>query len=74
MKEAITNFNWNKAFENLTVDEKVYFLIKTLLNTFRNYIQNKKIKCDYRQPPCMEVFKRKIKDGKTFLKKWSEKN
>ena len=26
---------------------------KTLLNIFRNYIPNKKIKCDYRQPPWM---------------------
>ena len=51
--EAISNFDWNKAFETLSVDEKVDFLNKTLLNIFRNYIPNKKIKCDYRQPPWM---------------------
>ena len=44
--KAISNFDWNKAFENLSVDEKVYFLNKTLLNVFRNYIPNKKVKCD----------------------------
>ena len=49
--KAISNFDWNKAFENLSVDEKVYFLNKTLLNIFRNYISNKKNKCEYRQPP-----------------------
>ena len=49
IKKAISNFDWNKAFENLSVDEKVDFLNKTLLNIFRNYIPNKKIKCDYRQ-------------------------
>ena len=29
--------------------KKVEFLNKTLLNIFRNYIPNKKIKCEYRQ-------------------------
>ena len=48
-----SNFNWNKVFENLLVDEKVKFLNKTLLNIFRNYIPNKKIKCNYWQPPWM---------------------
>ena len=42
IKKAIYNFDWNKAFENLSVDEKVDFLNKTLLNIFRNYIPNKK--------------------------------
>ena len=43
------------------------FLNKTLLNIFRNYISNKKIKYDYRQPPSMaamtdniKVFERKM--------------
>ena len=41
IKKAISNFDWNKAFENLSVDEKVDFLNKTLLNIFRNYIPSK---------------------------------
>ena len=63
IKKAISNLDWNKAFENLSVDEKVDFLNKTLLNIFRNYIPNKKIKCDYQQPPWMtdkKIFKRKM--------------
>ena len=55
---------YNKAFKKLSVDAKVKLLNKTLLNIFRNYIPNKKSKCDYRQPPWMtdnkEAFKRKI--------------
>ena len=39
--------------KNLAIDGKVVLLNQTLLNTFRNYIPNKKIKCDYRQPPWM---------------------
>ena len=30
IKKAISNFDWNKAFENLSVDEKVDFLDKAL--------------------------------------------
>ena len=51
IKYAMSNFNWSKAFKNLSVDGKIRPLNETLLNIFRNYIPNKKIKCDYRQPP-----------------------
>ena len=53
IKKAISNFNWHNAFKDLSVDEKVVLLNGTLLNIFRNYIPNKKIKCDYTQPPWM---------------------
>ena len=63
IKKALSNSDWNKAFENLSVDEKVDFLNKTLLNIFRNYIPNKKIKCDYRQPPWMtDNIKKSLKE------------
>ena len=42
IKSAIFNFNWSKAFENLSVDGKVKHLNETLLNIFRNYIKIKK--------------------------------
>ena len=48
IKYAISNFNWSKAFENRSVDGKAN---ETLLHIFQNYIPNKKIECDYRQPP-----------------------
>ena len=44
IKKAVANSNWKRAFENLSVDEKVELLNETLLNIFRNYIPNKKIK------------------------------
>ena len=43
IKKAISSFNWNKAFENLSIDAKVELLNETLLNIFRNYIPNKKL-------------------------------
>ena len=51
IKYAISNFYRSKAFEKLSVYGKVKNLNEALLNIFRNYIPNKKIKCDYRQPP-----------------------
>ena len=36
IKKAISTFDWNKAFENLSIDEKFQILNKTLLNIFRN--------------------------------------
>ena len=50
-KYAIYKFNWSNGFENISLDGKVKHLNKTLLNIFRNYIQIKKMKCDYRQTP-----------------------
>ena len=44
IQKAILDFNWRKAFQSLST---VYLLNETLLNIFRNYIRNKKIKCDY---------------------------
>ena len=74
IKKAISSFNWNKAFENLSIDAKVELLNETLLNIFRNYIPNKKIKCDYRQPPWMnDNIKRKLKQ-RTKLIKYFYKN
>ena len=63
----------NRAFENLPVNEKVELLNETLLNTFGNYIPNKKIKCDYRQPPWMadnikKTLKQRSKLTKLFYK------
>ena len=42
IKKVISNFNWNKAFENFAIHEKVALLRQTLLNIFRDYIRNKK--------------------------------
>ena len=68
--KAISNFNWTKkAFENLFVDEKVELLNETLLNIYRNYIPNKKIKCDYRQPSWMTAnIKKSLKERSKLTK------
>ena len=74
IKKAISNFNWNKAFENLAIDEKVALLNQTLLNIFRNYIPNKKIKCDYRQPPWMTNKAKNLLKERSKLTKYFYRN
>ena len=54
IKKVISSFNWNKTFENLSIDAKVEPFNETLLNIFINYFPNKKIKRDYHQPPSMK--------------------
>ena len=53
IKKAVPIFGWKKAFENLSVDEKVNLRSETLLKIFRNYIPKEKIKFSHCQTPWM---------------------
>lgn len=69
IKKTITNFNWNEAFENLSIDWKVEPVDEALLNIFRNDIPIKKIKCDYHQPTWMtQNFKKSLKERAKWTK------
>ena len=48
IQKSTSLFNWEKAFENLSIDEKVGLLNNILLNLFRNFILNKIVKCSYK--------------------------
>ena len=63
-----------KFFENLTITEKVALLNQILLNIFRNYIPNKKIKCDYRQPPWMTNKTKNLLKERSKLTKYFYRN
>ena len=54
--------------------EKVALLNQTLLNIFRNYIPNKKIKCDYRQPPWMTNKTKNLLRERSKLTKYFYRN
>ena len=58
-----------KAFANLSVDGKVQHLNETLLNIFWISVPNKKVKCDYRQPPWInDNIKSSLKQRTTLTK------
>ena len=61
--------NQLKTLGSLPIYSKVDLLKETLLNIFQNYIPNKKIKCDYRQPPWMtNNIKRSSKESSKLTK------
>ena len=74
INREISKFEWNAAFENLSVDEKVEFLNKTLLYIFRNYIPNQKTKCDSRESPWMTGNIKKSLKERCKLTKFVYKN
>ena len=52
LNRTIETFNWEKVLENKNVNEQLYFFNKTMLNIFHNFIPNKKITCNDKDPPC----------------------
>ena len=51
IRRANDQFDWLRTLSNVNVDEKVYFLTKTLLNIIQNFIPHETIVCDDRDPP-----------------------
>ena len=51
IKNVITVFSWERAFKNLSVDEKVSLFNKTIKNVLSNYIPHETITIDDRDPP-----------------------
>ena len=51
IKRAISNFNWEKAFSNTNINEKVSLFNKTILNIPNNYIPHETIICDDKDSP-----------------------
>ena len=67
IKKSVSNFNWNKAFENLAIDEKVALLNQTLLSIFRDYILT-------RQPPWMTSKAKNLSKERSKLTKYFYRN
>ena len=63
IKKAIELVNWNSLFSHKNVHEQVAIFNQTLMNIFSNYIPNKFITIDDKDPPWInEYIKRKIMD------------
>ena len=57
---AIDIFDWGNSFKGKNVHEQVHFFNKTILNIFHNYIPNKTILCNDKDPPWFNNEIRKI--------------
>ena len=72
IKKAIELVNWNFLFSNKSVHEQVTIFDQTLMNIFLNYIPNKLITADDKDPPWMnESIKRKIMPKKHASKSFN---
>ena len=51
IKRAISEFNRQRAFLNVSVDEKVGIFTKTVFNIISNFIPHETILCKNKDPP-----------------------
>ena len=58
----LESVNWERLFDSKNINEQVITLNETILNVFRNYVPNKYITVDDKDPVWMnEIIKSKIK-------------
>ena len=53
INRAIDQFDWINLFLDKSINEQVILFNRTTLNIFHNFISNKIILCDDRDPPWM---------------------
>ena len=51
IRRAIKEFNWERAFSNTNVNEKVDIFNRTIFNNLSNFIPHETIVCNDKDPP-----------------------
>ena len=69
IKQAISNFNWEKAFSDTNINEKVSLFKKTILNILNNYIPHETIICDDKDPPWFNLRIKSLIENKNKIRK-----
>ena len=76
INKAIEMFNWEKLYQNKNIHDQLKLLKKTIVNIVSNYIPNKFIIWNDKDPPLLndhikrlinlknEIFKKYLKDGR----------
>ena len=76
INKAIEMFNWEKLFQNKNIHDQLKLFNETIVNIVSNYIPNKFITCNDKDPPWLndhikrlinlknEIFKKYLKDGR----------
>ena len=73
IQSVVSSIDWEFLFHGANVNKKVDILNECLKNIFHNFIPNRIIKCNYRDPPWMtDVIRSKLKErsylNKTYYK------
>ena len=76
--QLIEMFNWEKSFQNKNIHDQLKLFNETIVNIFYNYIPNKPIICNDKDPSWLndnikrlisqknEIFKKYLKEGGTY--------
>ena len=68
---ALQNVDWHRLFANKTVHQQVNLLNDIILNVFTNFVPNKAITCDDRDPPWInDNIKNKIRRKNSMYKNY----
>ena len=71
IRKALDSVNWERLFDSKNINEQVIALNETILNVFRNYVPNKYITTDDKDPIWMnENIKSKIKTKNILFKQY----
>ena len=71
IRKALDLVSWERLLGNKGINEQVSILNETILNVFSNYVPNKYITIDDKDPPWMkETVKLKIKEKDTMYNKY----
>ena len=75
IRRAISNFNWDRAFLNTNVNEKVSIFTSTVMNILSNFIPHETIVCDDKDPPWFnKAIKSLSQEKKDTFKKYLKSN
>ena len=73
IRKALDSRNWEKLFSQKNINAQVTVFNETILNIFRNYVPNKYITCDDKDPVWMnENIKSKIKSKNLLYKQYTQ--
>ena len=75
INQAISDFNWERAFAEKDVNHQVLIFNNVVLNIMRNYIPNETLTFDDRDPPWINnKIKKMVKDNDCILNKLMKSN
>ena len=74
IRRALNDFNWERAFSNTNVNEKLCIFNKSVLNVLSNFIPHETILCDDKDPPWFNSRIKSFLHGKNKIFKNYRKN